>query len=297
MSISSKIKRYYEKSRTDLSREQHTPEPEKNSNSNSYNSTTSSISNSHNFSPANFFVFPYVDHAETEPLAGPSIMPFLKVASRQLEAIQSQIKLPAAETETSSDSDEIPPISQAAPHQSRAARQRMTVGDNSQPPRSKTWRPEYSAKRQGKRRRTEDTLNPQSQIKVPEAEAEADDSLSDSDEIPPISQAPLHQSRAARQRMIVGDNSQTPRSKTLRPEYISAKRKGKQRRTEDTLNPAEPEPENDRVVDDRTRKETDEFVYFLYFLALCALIFFLIFLFLLSVIFLFCLYVLHLSYK
>ena len=135
----------------------------------------------------------------------------------------------------------------------------------------------------------------QNQIKVPEAEAETEDSRSDSDEIPPISQAP---SRAARERMTVGDSS---RSKTLRPESISAKRKGKRRWTEDTLNP-EPEPENERVVDHhddwtRKEKETDEFVYFLYFLAFCALIFFLIFLFLLSVIFLFCLYVLHLSYK
>jgi len=221
MSISSKIKRYYEKSRTDVSQEQHTSEPERNSNSNSYNSTTSSISNSHNFSPANFIVFPYVDHEETDRVAGPSIRPLLEVVSRQLEAIQSQIKIPEAETETPSDSDEIPPISQA-------------------------------------------------------------------------------QSRAARQRMTVGDNSQTPRSKTLRPEYISAKRKGKRRRTEDTLNPAEPELENDPVVDDRPRKEketTDEFIHFLYLLAFCAWIFFLISLFLLSVIFLFCLYVLHLSYK
>ena len=225
MSISSKVKRLYRQSRPDLSQEQHTPEPERNSNSNSYNTSTSSISNSHNYSPANFFLFPYgnvnffalyqislefyliVDHEETEPLAGPIIRPFLKVASRL-----------------------------------------------------------------------------QSRIKVPEADAETEDSPSDSDKIPPISKAPPPQSRS--RRIIVGDNCQ---SKTLRPEYISAKRRGKQRRTEDP----KPEPEND----DRTQKETDGFAYFLYILAFCALIFFLIFLFLLFVIFLFWLYVLYLFCK
>ena len=183
-----------------------------------------------------------VDPAETKP------QPFLEVASRQLEAIQSQIKDPEAEAETEdllNDSDEIPPISQA-PSLKVASRQLETI---------------------------------QSQIKVPDAEAETEDNPSDSDGIPPISHAPPpfpHRSRAARQRVIVGDNS---RSKTLRPGYISAKRKGRRRRREDTLNPG--------------------FSYFLYFLAFCALIFFLflIFLFLLPVIFLYCLYVLPLSYN
>jgi len=156
MSISSKIKRYYRQSRSDLSREQHTPE--KNSNSNSYNSTTSSISNSHNFSPVNLFLFPYAEHEETEPLAGPSMRPYLKAASRQLEAIQSKIKVPETEHSSPSDSDEIPPICQAAPHQSQAARERMIVGDNTQ---SKTsMRPDcISAKRKGKRRRTKETTD------------------------------------------------------------------------------------------------------------------------------------------
>ena len=126
------------------------------------------------------------------------------------------------------------------------------------------------------------------ELVVCESESITEDSPSDSDKIPSISQAPPHQSR--RRRIIVGNNCQ---SKTLRPAYISAKRKGKRRRTEDS----KPEPENERVVDDRTQRETDEFAYFLYILALCALIFFVIFLFLLSFIFLFFLYVVHLSYR
>ena len=91
------------------------------------------------------YLISLVDHAETKPL---------QVASRQLEAIESQIK---AETEDSpSDSDEIPPISQA-PFLKVASRQLETI---------------------------------QGQTKAPAAETETDDSPSESEGIPPISQAP-----------------------------------------------------------------------------------------------------------
>ena len=225
MFISSQFKRYCRQSRTDFSREQDTPEPERNSNSNSYNTATSSMSNCYNYSPAYFFLlsngtvyfsplyhislecYSIVDHEETEPPAGPSGRPLLWLA-RQLEAIQSRIK---AETEDGPrDSNEIPPISQA-PSFKVTSRQPEAI---------------------------------QSQIKV-----DTQDSPLDSDEIPSISQARppfLHQSRAARQGMIVEDISptQTPRSKTVGPEYISDK--SKRGRTEGTLNP-DPEPEDDRV--------------------------------------------------
>jgi len=159
----------------DLPLEQLSPEPEKNSfNCNSHNSTTSSISNSHNFSPANFFLFPYVEYEQTEPLAGPSMKPFLEVVSKQLEVIQSQIKVPETETETEdnlSDLDEMSPIPSAPPifpHPSRS-KQRIGVADISPIPRTKTSRPEFSTKRKGKRRRTEDTT-----LKPPVPEPEND---------------------------------------------------------------------------------------------------------------------------
>jgi len=291
--FSSKIKRYYGQSRMDLSGEQHTPEPERNSNSNSHNSTSNNTSRSHNFSPV-FISFPYVDHEQTEPLAGPSTRPILEGLSKQLEAIRSQIRVPEAETEAEdnlSDSDEMPPPIPSAPplfpHPSRP-RQRMSVRDSPQTPRTKTVRPEFSAKRKGKRR--QDALKPP-EPEVPEAETEAEDNLGDSDKMPPIPSAPPIFPHSSRPR-------DSYRTTTSTPEF-SAKRKGKRR--QDALKPPEPEPENDRlVVDDRTRKQketTDNFFYFLYFLAVCALIFFLMFLFLLSVLFLFCLYVFHFSYK
>jgi len=169
MSISAKIKRYYGQSRTDLSREQHTPEPERNSNSNSHNSTTNNTSHSHNFSPV-FISFPYADHEQTEPLAGPSTRPILEGLSKQLEALQSQFKVPGAETEAEDnlgDSDEIPLIPSAPPifpHSSRP-RQGMGVRDSS-PQTPRTVRPEFSAKRKGKRR--------QDALKPPEPEPEND---------------------------------------------------------------------------------------------------------------------------
>jgi len=81
----------------------------------------------------------------------------LEVVSKHLEALQSQFKLPEAETETEDnlgDSDEMPPIPSAPPSR---ARQRMGVADSSQTLGSKTSRSKFSAKRKGKRRRTEDT--------------------------------------------------------------------------------------------------------------------------------------------
>ena len=232
-------------------------------------------------------------HEETEPPAGPSGRPLLRLA-RQLEAIQNRIKV---ETEDSpGDSDEILPIYQApflkvAPRQlSEAIQIKLpeAEGETEDSPRGLDEIPPiYQAPFLKVASRKLEAI--QNRIKVLEAEVEIEDSPSDSDEIPPIwARAPAHQSRAARRRMMVGlgDNSQ---SKTLRPEYIS-ERKGERGKTEDTL----PEPENDRsVADDRTRTEketTDEFLYFLYHLAFCA---FLIFLFLLFVISLSCLYVLY----
>jgi len=144
-------------------------------------------------------------------------------------------------------------------------------------------------------------LEIRSQIKVPEAQTETEESFNDSDEMPqsPIPSAPpifRHPSPRQRRGSVgLGDGSQTPGTKTSESIHdVSPKRRGKRRRTEDTL---KPEPENDRrlLVDEtRTQKETwtDNFVYFVYFLAFCAFISFLMFLFLLSVLFiLLCLYV------
>jgi hypothetical protein len=137
----------------------------------------------------------------------------------------------------------------------------------------------------------------QSRIPAPEAESESEES--DSDAIPlPIPSAPpkLHLSQPRQRTPGVGDGSQNIRTKISKHE-ASANRKGKRRRTEDTLKPSQ-EPENDRqeLYEVRKQKEiTENFFYLLYFLAFCSFVFFLFFLFLSSVLFLFFL-LFHLSY-
>ena len=140
----------------------------------------------------------------------------------------------------------------------------------------------------------------QSRIPAPEAEIESEESFSESDEIPqslPIPSAPpkFHPSQPRQRTASVGDGSQHIRRKTLKHEP-SANRKGKRRRTEDTLKPSQ-EPENDHQELDEVRKQkeiTENFFYLLYFLAFCSFVFFLFFLFLSSVLFLFFL-LFHLS--
>jgi hypothetical protein len=118
----------------------------------------------------------YIIVEQTERLEGSSERPFLQVASKQLEAIQSQIDSPVLEAKTESkkffsDSNEMPrrhqPLSvQSAPPAFHRPRQEMSTGHSSQSHRARTSRCVASTKKKSKQRRTENSIKENDRLRT-----------------------------------------------------------------------------------------------------------------------------------
>jgi len=160
---------------TDLARELHSHEEISNT-IKSYNITSSNISYSHNSSYSSTYCYFLSSHVEqTEPLPESTVRPFLEVASKQLEAIQSRIESKVLEAVTESeksfsDSNEMPRRNQSlaiasAPPTSHRPRQDMIARHSSQCGRTRPTRNVVSSNKKGKRG-TENTIKENDRLTI-----------------------------------------------------------------------------------------------------------------------------------